>query len=166
MNKVVNWLNQIMEFEGKISSAIAEHKITNFPGIYIYEDDLFNIATDPEIPINGYMILAISKEKSKLTDLTKDERNRLIDLSNRLLEAMHKSGFEKVMIYQDESSLENLHINFIPRHKWTYQFHNNISEMGQYAKRNLNINDKYRTKLLETIEIIRKNFNNNEKIEK
>lgn len=158
MNKIVNWLGQTMEFDGKLSSAIAQHKITNFPGGYIYEDGLFNIATDPEIPIKGYMILAISKETISIANLTKDERNKLIDLSNRLLEAMHKSGFDKVMIYQDESSSENLHINFIPRHKWTYQFHSNFGEISLYAKNNLNINDEYRRELLESIEKIRENF--------
>ncbi len=158
MNKIVNWLGQTMEFEGKLSSAIAKHKVTNFPGDYIYEDELFNIATDPEIPIKGYMILAISKDAVSIADLTKDERNRLMDLSNRLLEAMHKSGFSKVMIYQDESSPENLHINFIPKHEWTYQFHSNFGKMGIYAKNNLNINDEYKMELLESIKDIKRNF--------
>ena len=119
MNQIVNWLGQNMEFEGSLSSAIAKHEITNFPGSYVYDDGLFNIATDPEIPIKGYMILAINKKTLTITDLTKDERNKLIDLSNRLLKAMHRTGFEKVMIYQDESSSGNLHINFI--------FDNNIT---------------------------------------
>ena len=158
MNKIVNWLGQTMEFEGNLSSAIAKHKITNFPGSYIYEDDLFNISTDPEIPIKGYMVLGISKNTLTLTDLTIEQRNRLIDLSNRLLKAMHKSGFDKVMIYQDESSSGNLHINFIPRHEWTYQFHANFGEMGLYAKTHLNISDEYRKELLESIEEIKNNF--------
>lgn len=158
MNKIVNWLGQTMEFEGTLSSAIAEHRITNFPGSYIYEDDLFNIATDPEIPIKGYMIIGISKKTLTINDLTKEERNRLIDLSNRLIEAMHKSGFDKVIVYQDEASSGNLHINFIPRHEWTYKFHANFGEMGVYAKKNLNINDEYKRELLENIEIIKKNF--------
>lgn len=118
MKKILNWLGQEMEFEGNLSSAIANHEITNFPGSYVYEDELFNIATDPEIPIKGYMILAINKPIRRITDLTKDERNKLVDLSNRLLETMHNCGFEKVMIYQDESSSGYLHINFIPRHEW------------------------------------------------
>ena len=158
MKKIVNWLGQTMEFEGNLSSAIAKHEITNFPGEYIYEDDLFNIATDPEIPINGYMILGISKETITITDLTKEERNRLTDLSNRLLKAMHESGFEKIMIYQDESSSGNLHINFVPRHEWTYKFHVNFGEMGIYAKNNLNISDEYRKEMLESIRRIKKNF--------
>lgn len=158
MKRIVNWLGQTMEFEENLSSAIAKHEITNFPGEYIYEDDLFNISTDPEIPINGYMILGISKETTTITDLTKEERNKLIDLSNRLLDAMHESGFEKVMIYQDESSSGNLHINFIPRHEWTYKFHANFGEMGIYAKNNLNISDEYRKELLESIRRIKKNF--------
>lgn len=158
MKKIVNWLGQTMEFEGNLSSAIAKHEITNFPGKYIYEDDLFNISTDPEIPIKGYMILGISKQTLTITDLTKEERNRLTDLSNRLLEAMHASGFEKVMIYQDESSSGNLHINFIPRHKWTYKFHANFGEMGIYAKNNLNVSNEYRKEMLESIEKIKRNF--------
>lgn len=158
MKRIVNWLGQTMEFEGNLSSAIAKHEITNFLGEYIYEDDLFNISTDPEIPIKGYMVLGISKKTLTITELTKEERNRLTDLSNRLLESMHKSGFEKVMIYQDESSSGNLHINFIPRHEWTYKFHANFGEMGIYAKNNLNISDEYRKEMLESIRRIKKNF--------
>ena len=158
MNEIVNWLGQTMKFEGDLSSAIAKHKITNFPGEYIYEDDLFNISTDPEIPIIGYMIIGLSKKTFTITDLSKEEKKRLINLINQLLEAMHESGFEKVMIYQDESSFGNLHINFIPRHEWTYQFHNNFSEMGIYAKKNLNVSDEYRKEMLRSIEKIKVNF--------
>ena len=158
MNKITNWLGQNMEFEGNLSSAIANHKITNFPGSYVYDDGLFNIATDPEIPIKGYMILAINKETRTITDLTEVERSKLIDLSNRLLNAMHKTGFEQVMIYQDETSSGNLHINFIPKHEWTYQFRANFSEMGLYAKNTLNISDEYRKELLDIIEKIKINF--------
>lgn len=158
MNKIKNWLGQTMEFEGNLSLAIAKHKISNFPGEYIYEDELFNIATDPEIPIIGYTILGISKETLTITDLKIEERIRLIDLSNRLLEAMHKSGFEKVMIYQDESSSGNLHINFIPRHEWTYKFRANFGEMGVYAKEKLNTTDEYKKEMLNAIKKIKKNF--------
>ena len=158
MNKIINWLGQEMEFKGNLSSAIAECRITNFPGSYIYNDGLFNIAADPEIPIKGYMILAINKETLTINYLTEDERNKLIYLANRLLSAMHKSGFEKVMIYQDEASSGNLHINFIPRHEWTYKFHANFGEMGIYAKKKLNISDEYKKELLENIELIKKNF--------
>ena len=88
--------------------------------------------------------------------LTEEEREKLIDLANRLLKAMHKTGFEKIMIYQDEASSGNLHINFIPRHEWTYQFHANFGEMGVYAKKNLNINDEYKKELLDCIEKIKR----------
>lgn len=158
MNKIKNWLGQTMEFEGNLSLAIAKHEISNFPGEYIYEDELFNIATDPEIPIIGYTILGISKETLTITDLKIEERIKLIDLSNRLLEAMHKSGFEKVMIYQDESSSGNLHINFIPRHEWTYKFRADFGEMGVYAKEKLNTTDEYKKEMLNAIKKIKKNF--------
>ena len=158
MKKILNWLGQEMEFEGNLSSAIANHEITNFPGSYVYEDELFNIATDPEIPINGYMILAINKPIRTITDLTKDERNKLVDLSNRLLETMHNCGFEKVRIYQDESSSGYLHINFIPRHEWMNQFHANFGNMGIYAKEVLNVSDDYRKELLNCIDKIKENF--------
>lgn len=158
MKKILNWLGQEMEFEGNLSSAIANHEITNFPGSYVYEDELFNIATDPEIPIKGYMILAINKPIRTITDLTKDERNKLVDLSNRLLETMHNCGFEKVRIYQDESSSGYLHINFIPKHEWMNQFHANFGNMGIYAKEVLNVSDDYRKELLNCIDKIKENF--------
>ena len=85
MKKILNWLGKDMEFEGNLSSAIANHEITNFPGSYVYEDELFNIATDPEIPIKGYMILAINKPLRSIPDLTKDEREKLIDLNLYIL---------------------------------------------------------------------------------
>ena len=147
-----------MEYEGNLSLAIAKHKITNFVGKYIYEDDLFNIAPDPEIPIKGYMVIGISKEITSITELKEEERDRLMNLTNRLLEAMHKSGFEKVMIYQDESTLGNLHINFIPRHEWTYKFRANFGRMGVYAKKKLNVNEGYKKELLESIDEIKRNF--------
>ncbi len=158
MNKIKNWLGQIMEFEGNLSSAIAEHRVTNFPGSYVYDDGVFNIATDPEIPIKGYMILAINKPTLTVVDLSIEEKNKLIDLSSRLLEAMHKTGFKKVMIYQDEASSGYLHINFIPKHEWSYQFHSDFSRMGIYAKETLNISDEYKKELLNTIEKIKENF--------
>ncbi len=158
MNKILNWLGEFMEFEGNLSYAIANHEITNFPGSYVYDDGLFNIATDPEIPIKGYMILAINKPIHTITDLTEAERNKLIDLSSRLLESMHKSGFKKVMIYQDESSSGYLHINFIPKHEWTYQFHSDFSQMGIYAKNILNVSSHYREEVLNCIDIIKENF--------
>lgn len=158
MNKIINWFGQEMEFEGNLSLAIASHNITNFPGSYVYDDGLFNIATDPEIPIKGYMILAINKPTLSITGLNEYERNKLIELSNRLLTAMHKTGFEKVMIYQDEASSGHLHINFIPRHEWTYQFHVNFGEMGIYAKKVLNTSDEYRKELLDCIDKIKENF--------
>lgn len=159
MKKITNWLGQDMEFEGKLSSAIANHKITNFPGEYVYDDGLFNISTDPEIPIKGYMVLGINKNIYSITDLSIPEKNKLIDLSDRLLKSMHKSGFEKVLIYQDESSSGDLHINFIPKHDWTYKFHANIGQMGIYAKENLNIGNKYKEELINAIELIKINFN-------
>ena len=94
MKKIVNWLGQTMEFEENLSSAIAKHEITNFPGEYIYEDDLFNISTDPEIPIKGYMILGISKQTLTITDLTKEERNRLIKKIKKF--EIEISGFRKI----------------------------------------------------------------------
>ena len=48
----------------------------NYTGSYIYDDGLFNIATDPEIPIKGYMILAINKETLTIVDLTEEEREK------------------------------------------------------------------------------------------
>ena len=119
-----------------------------FTNLTIEKINLFYLSQTTLITIiYSYLIVSIFKLGSKL-----------IDLSNRLLNAMHKTGFEQVMIYQDETSSGNLHINFIPKHEWTYQFRANFSEMGLYAKNTLNISDEYRKELLDIIEKIKINF--------
>ena len=40
MNKIKNWLDEYMEFEGTLGMAIANHNIKNLPGEYIFDTDL------------------------------------------------------------------------------------------------------------------------------
>lgn len=163
MIKLKNWLNEFMEFEGTLGMAIANHKVKNFPGEYIYDNGFINLAADPEIPIKGLVILGTNKPFSSISEFTDKERLQISDISNKLINTLHRIGFKKVIQFQDEGSNGQFHIWFLPRHDWTYKFGNNLDEIIKYSKDTLNTSDEYRKSLLNCISKIKSNFNSSEK---
>lgn len=157
MRKIKNWLGENMEFSGTIGQAIANHQIKNLPGGYIYDDGFINLSADPEIPIKGFIILGISKPIYSITQFSKEERTRIIEVSNKLLEVLHEIGFSKVIQFQDESTWQ-FHIWFLPRHEWTYQYGNDLTKISNFAKNQLNTSDKYKKELLDCIELLKEKF--------
>lgn len=43
MNKLKNWLDEFIEFEGTLGLAIAAHNIKNLPGEYIFDNGFINL---------------------------------------------------------------------------------------------------------------------------
>lgn len=158
MKKIINWLGQEMQFEGTLGQAIANHKITNLPGKYIYDDGFINLTPDPEIPIKGFIILGTNKPYSSITEFSEEERMKISDISNRLVNTLHQIGFKEILIFQDEASKGQFHIWFLPRHEWTKQFSCNLNAMIEYSKKELNISENYRNELLECIDEIADKF--------
>lgn len=158
MNKLKNWLDEFMEFEGSLGMAIANHNIKNFPGEYIFDNGFINLTADPEIPIKGLVILGTNKPYSSISEFTVEERLQIYEVSNKLINALHHVGFEKIIQFQDEGSNGQFHIWFLPRHDWTYQFGNNLDDIIKYSKETLNISNEYRESLLKCISIIKSNF--------
>ena len=160
MKRIQNWLGEYMEFEGSLGQAIANHKIHNLPGGYIYDDGFINLSADPEIPIKGLIILGTNRTFSSINEFSDDERLKIYNVSNSLIETFHDIGFKKIIQYQDEGTSGQFHIWFLPRHDWTYKFGNNLDDMINFAQKNLNISDEYRQSLIECISTIKSTFNN------
>ena len=59
MNKIIDILGEEKLFDC-MGCDIGSHKMTP-PGGLIYEDDLYTVSQDPEIPIVGLMILGIKR---------------------------------------------------------------------------------------------------------
>ena len=50
------------------------------PGGIIYEDGLFFLAGDPEIPLKGFLIVNVKKHINSITELSIEEQHRLIEI--------------------------------------------------------------------------------------
>lgn len=162
MNKIINVLGeeQIVECMG---CGIANHKLIP-PGGYVYDDGFINVSADPEIPIEGFMILGIKTHTNTLNDLTEFERNEVMNVLNKTIEAIKKAGIaEEVLVIQEERAV-HIHIWIMPILKWMEKFNKNvknIKEIFEYSKQNNTQENK--DKILKSIEKIRKEFKNSEK---
>ena len=151
MNKIKNWLDESMEFEGTLGIAIANHNIKNLPGEYIFDNGFINVTADPEIPIMGLVILGTNKPYSSICEFTNEQKMQIYNISDKLIDTLHHVGFNNIIQFQ---------IWFLPRHNWTYQFGNNLDDMAKYSKTVLNISSKYRKSLLDCISTIKTMFIN------
>ncbi|MBR2678031.1 MAG: hypothetical protein IKE63_01290 [Bacilli bacterium] len=103
MKKLVekNFLGQEMEFYGCKSCAISNHEITNLVGGYLYDDGFVNVTADPEVPIEGFMIVGIKPHVPNLTLLKPEERFQICEVTNSLESIMHELGYENILKFED-----------------------------------------------------------------
>lgn len=135
---VTNFMNEEMVFEGCKSCAIGNHAITNLPGGYLYEDSFINVTIDPEIPIRGFIVIGIRKHVSTTTELTRDERIQIEDITNKVKLALEHFGEKNILLFEDGFS-EHYRRWIIPSDDWMFQFGRgkNLKQITMYAKRNM-----------------------------
>lgn len=135
---VTNFMNEEMVFEGCKSCAIGNHAITNLPGGYLYEDEFINVTIDPEVPIRGFIVIGIRKHVSKTTQLTRDERIQIEDITNKVKLALEQLGEKNILLFEDGFS-EHYRRWIIPSEDWMFQFGRgkNLKQITMYAKKNM-----------------------------
>lgn len=135
---VTNFLNEEMVFEGCKSCAIGNHTITNLPGGYLYEDDFINVTIDPEVPILGFIVIGIKKHVSTTTQLTRNERIQIEDITNKVKIALEYLGAKNILLFEDGFS-EHYRRWIIPSADWMFQFGRgkNLKQITMYAKKNM-----------------------------
>ena len=140
---VTNFMNEEMIFEGCKSCAIGNHTITNLPGGYLYEDDFINVTIDPEIPIRGFIVIGIKKHVSTTTKLTRKERIRIEDITNKVKLALEHFGSKNILLFEDGFS-EHYRRWVIATEDWMFQFGRgkNLKQITMYAKKNMNDEQK------------------------
>ena len=106
MNRIKNWLNEYMEYEGTLGMAIAKHNIKILPGEYIFDNGFINLTADPEIPIMGLVILGTSKPYSSISEFTNDQKMQIFNISNKLIDTLHQVGFNNIIQF--------LHLTYTP----------------------------------------------------
>lgn len=140
---VTNFMNEEMIFEGCKSCAIGNHTITNLPGGYLYEDELINVTIDPEIPIKGFIVIGTQRHVATSTLMTRDERIRIEDITNKVKLALEFLGQKNILLFED-GFVEHYRRWIIPSHDWMFQFGRgkNLKQITMYARKNMTMDQK------------------------
>lgn len=140
---VTNFMNEEMIFEGCKSCAIGNHAITNLPVGYLYEDELINVTIDPEIPIKGFIVIGTQRHVATTTLMTRDERIRIEDITNKVKLALEFLGQKNILLFED-GFVEHYRRWIIPSDDWMFQFGRgkNLKQITMYARKNMTMEQK------------------------
>lgn len=157
MNKIIDILGE-EKFYDCMGCDIGSHKMIP-PGGLIYEDDLYTVSQDPEIPIVGFMILGIKKHIKSINELSRDERINLMDVLNLTIENMKKIGLcSEVMLLEEERS-SHFHMWILPILPWMDKFDKNARNIDDIINYSYEIyNDEVKEELLNTIDKLKGKF--------
>ena len=140
-----------------IGCAISSGRIVP-PGGVIKETGNFLLHQDPEVPIEGFLILTAKKHVRSITELSQSARYELMDLMYKAISAIKKLKIsEEVTIIQEERS-QHLHPWIFPRHTWMEPLFSsgvsNYRDVMAYAKTN-NKDAENIQKVMNTVETLK-----------
>lgn len=149
----------ILDIDGCLGCNLSSGILKPFGGI-LYNDGDFNVSQDYELPINGFIIIATNKHIISINELTKEQRYKLIELENRIIELLKSYGItNNYRIILEEK--KHFHVWLMPEYSWMKNIGKpiyNIKEIFDYAKNNLrtldNLND-----IIETCKKLKKDLN-------
>lgn len=130
------------------------------PGGIIYEGNYTILASDPEIPIPGFLIVNIKRHINSFSELSKEERNEVGNVITYAEKALKELNIvNEVTLVQEERS-KHLHIWIFPNYNWmTEKFGKGITylrEISEYAQRT--VNDEKIKEVLDVSQKVRKYF--------
>lgn len=137
---MINYANELIKYEGCPGCAYAKHEFT-LPCGMAYEDELFTLSQDWELPIEGFMVLSPIRCVEFFSELTDEERIKSFDLVNKTINNLKEQGVcDRFNVIFEEKENRHFHIWIMPRHKWMSDMFeditDNIGEIFAYAKAN------------------------------
>ena len=138
---------------------IASKKITP-PGGIIYEDETFILASDPEVPLKGFLIVNVKRHINSLIELSVDEQHRMIEIVGKAINILKELNItQEVTLVQEERS-KHFHMWIFPNQPWMVEkFGKGISylrDICKYAQEN--VTKEQLDEVLETIELVKKAY--------
>lgn len=142
-----NYKNEIVEFNGCPGCAYANHEF-DLPCGMAYEDDLFTLSQDWELPIEGFLVISPKRCVEKFIELTDEERIKIFEIINETVEILRENDIcERFNIVFEEKENRHFHIWIMPRHNWMKDLVgdiiDNIGIIFEYAKNNLRNEETY-----------------------
>lgn len=136
------------------------NKIITPPGGIIYEDDSFIVGSDPDIPLEGFLVVTAKRHINSITDLKKEEQYKLMDIVNKSISVLKKLNVTKKVIVLQEERSKHFHMWIFPNNDWMVkkfgQGASYIRDICDYMKENAS--DEYIEQVLETIKKIKENY--------
>lgn len=153
---MIDFAGNNVEVDGCLGCAYAKHQFSLPTGIE-YEDDLFTLSQDWELPIQGFFVIAPKRHVEEFSELTENERKNIYEIVNYTIKILKENNVcEKFNVIFEEKSHRHFHIWIMPRHKWMKDLvgdiTDNIGDIFDYAKAKLRTKDNL--KKIEEISIM------------
>ncbi|MBQ3021611.1 MAG: hypothetical protein IJD92_05270 [Bacilli bacterium] len=155
---MINYANEEVKFSGCPGCAYARYEF-KLPCGLAFENNNFTLSQDWELPIVGFFVISPKKHISKLSELTKEERNEMFDIIDDTIKILRKNNVcEDFNVIFEEKENRHFHVWIMPRHKWMKEIcgniMNNIGEIFDYAKQNYRNEETY-NKIEESTNILK-----------
>lgn len=159
---MINYANEEVKFTGCPGCAYANHEFV-LPCGMAYEDELFTLSQDWELPIEGFLVISPKRCVEKFSDLTDEERIKIFELVHKTILILRENNIcDRFNIIFEEKANRHFHIWIMPRHQWMSDLVedpiDHIGEIFTYAKENFRTQKTY-NKINEITEIIRTKYN-------
>ena len=138
---------------------IANKKITP-PGGIVYEDESFVLAGDPEVPLNGFLIVNTKRHIKSLIEMTQKERYLFIDLTNKAINVLKELDLAKEVVLVQEERSSHFHLWIFPQQDWMIEkFGKGVSHLRNICSYLVdNATEEDKKTVLATIEKIKEKF--------
>ena len=160
---MISYNNKEIIFKGCPGCAYGKHEFNLECGM-AYENDRFTLSQDWELPIQGFFIVSPKRHIEKLCELTKDERNEMFEIVDKIVKILRDNKIcERFDYIFEEKENRHLHVWILPRYNWMNKIVNdiidNIGIILEYAKTNFR-NDENYEEIKRISDIVKNNFNN------
>lgn len=154
-NRVVDFLGKEWRFDC-MGCAISK-KTLDIPGDLIYEGKYSILATDPLIPIPGFLVITLKRHINSFSQLSKEERNEISDVLVNAEKALKEECKVNEITLVQEERCPHFHIWIFPHYEWMNQKFgkgvNQLRDIFTYAQEKVTEEDIKQT--LRTVENIR-----------
>ena len=114
--------------------------VIDLPGGKAYESDSVVLATDPAIPIPGFLIVNSKRHIKSFADLTEAERHEMVDVVAAAEKALRELGIAQEFTIVQEERSPHFHIWIFPYSSWMEErFGKGVTHLRailDYAKEN------------------------------
>ena len=158
---MINYANEEIYFDGCPACAYGKHEF-ELPCGMAYEDDVFTLSQDWELPIDGLYIVSPKRHIEKLSGLYDEERNEMFSIVDKTIRILRENNVcNRFEVIFEERENRHFHVLIMPIHSWMIELVGdkfiNLETIFNYAKNNFR-NKKVYDRINTVTNIIRNNI--------